>query len=172
MADPRYVLIGRITGTHGLGGVLKLRSFTDSLEFFAPGRCLRAARTGGEMRAFEVDWARAQGQSTLLALKGIDDRRLAEELVGWDLFVEKQALPQLDPGTYYWEELIGMDVYAVGGSRLGRLASIFRTGSNDVYVVAEAGRELLVPALRKVVAGIDVKTRRMEVDLPEGLEWS
>jgi 16S rRNA processing protein RimM len=172
VADPRYVLIGRITGTHGLGGVLKLRPFTESLEFFAPGRSLRAARSGGELRAFEVDWARAQGPSALLALKGLDERRRAEELVGWDLLVEKQTLPQLEPGTYYWDDLIGMEVYAVGGARLGRLASIFRTGSNDVYVVADAGRELLVPALRTVVTAIDVAARRMEVDLPEGLEWS
>lgn len=172
MPDPRYVRIGRITGTHGLGGVLKLRSFTESLELFAPGRSLRASRAEGALRVFEVEWARAQGQSTLLALKGVDDRRLAEGLVGWDLFVEKQALPQLESGTYYWDELIGMDVYAAGGPRLGRLASIFRTGSNDVYVVAEAGRELLVPALRSVVTAVDLQARRMEVDLPEGLEWS
>ncbi|MFO7708657.1 MAG: ribosome maturation factor RimM [Desulfobacterales bacterium] len=172
MADPRYVLIGRITGTHGLGGRLKLRLFSESLELFAPGRSLKASRAGGAMREFEVEWVRAQGPSTLLALKGVHDRRLAEELAGWDLFVEKQALPQLEPGTYYWDELIGMDVYAVGGPRLGRLASIFRTGSNDVYVVAEAGRELLVPALSSVVTAVDLAARRMEVDLPEGLEWS
>ncbi len=172
MPEPRYVLIGRITGTHGLGGVLKLRSFSESVEFFAPGRPLQASRAGGAMRAVEVDWARAQGRSILLALKGVDDRRLAEELVGWDLFVEKQALPQLEPGTYYWDELIGMEVYAAGGGRLGRLASIFRTGSNDVYVVAEDGRELLVPALRSVVTAVDLNARRIEVDLPDGLEWS
>ncbi len=172
MPDPHDVLIGRITGTHGLGGVLKLRSFSESPEFFAPGRRLRALRAGGAERVVEVEWARAQGQSTLVALKGIDDRRLAEELVGWELFVEKRTLPQLEPGAYYWHELLGMDVYAAGGQRLGRLASIFRTGSNDVYVVAEAGRELLVPALRSVVTAIDLPARRMEVDLPEGLEWS
>ena len=172
MADPQYVLIGRITGAHGLSGVLKLRSFAESLAFFAPGRMLWAARAGSQMRALEVEWARAQGPSALLALRGVNDRRRAEELAGWDLFVEKEALPQLESGTYYWDELIGMEVYAADGSRLGRLASIFRTGSNDVYVVAEAGRELLVPALRTVVTAIDVHARRMEVDLPEGLEWS
>jgi 16S rRNA processing protein RimM len=172
VADPRYVLIGRITGAHGLNGVLKLRPFAESPEFFAPGRSLVAARPEGSERVLEVEWAKAQGRSTLLALKGVSDRRRADELVGSDLFVERQALPQLEPGTYYWDELIGMEVYAAGGRRLGRLASIFRTGSNDVYVVTEAGRELLVPALRSVVTAVDLPARRMEVDLPEGLEWS
>ncbi len=172
MADPRYVLIGRITGTHGLEGVLKLRSFSESPDLFAPGRSLRAEPSEGAGRVFEVDWVRPQGRSTLLALKGVTDRRRAEELVGWDLFVEKEARPPLEPGTYYWDELIGMDVFAAGGPRLGRLASIFRTGSNDVYVVAEAGRELLVPALRSVVTAVDLEARRMEVELPEGLDWS
>lgn len=172
MSDPRYVLIGRISTAHGLDGRVKMRSYAESPDLFAPGRCLRATGGDGAERMLEVTQAGAQGASILLSFAGVTDRRLAEAIVGWDVFVEKQALPAPEPGSYYWEELIGIEVVAVGGERLGRLESIFRTGSNDVYVVAEAGRELLVPALRSVVTAVDLTARRMVVDLPEGLEWS
>ena len=55
--------------------------------------------------------------------------------------------------------------------RLGRLESIFRTGSNDVYVVTDGGRELLVPVIASVVTAVDLTARRIDVNLPEGLEW-
>ncbi|MBI5581029.1 MAG: 16S rRNA processing protein RimM [Deltaproteobacteria bacterium] len=169
--DSRYVLIGQIVGVHGMGGNLKLRSYAESEDIFAPGRLLLAARGDGTEKIYEVNWVQAHGRTMLLSLKGVADRRQAEDLVGWDLFIEKAMLPELDPGTYYWDDLIGMDVYDGNGVRLGRLESIFRTGSNDVYVVADAGRELLVPAIASVVTAVDLTARRIDVNLPEGLEW-
>jgi 16S rRNA processing protein RimM len=169
--DSRHVLIGQVAGVHGMGGNLKLRSYAESPDIFAPGCLLLAARSDGTQKVYEVNWVKAQGRTTLLSLKGVTDRRQAEDLIGWDLFIDKAMLPELDPGTYYWADLIGMDVYGGDGVRLGRLESIFRTGSNDVYVVTNAGRELLVPAIASVVTAVDLPARRIDVKLPEGLEW-
>ena len=169
--DSRYVLIGRIAGVHGMGGNLKLRSYAESPELFAPGCLLLAARGDGTEKVYEINWAQAHGRATLLSLKGVADRGQAEDLVGWDLFIEKVKLPELDPGTYYWADLIGMDVFGGDGVRLGRLESIFRTGSNDVYVVTDGDRELLVPVIASVVTAVDLTARRIYVNLPEGLEW-
>ena len=43
------------------------------------------------------------------------------------------------------------------------------TGSNDVYVVQDGKKEVLIPALESVVVQIDIQQKRMQVDLPEGL---
>ena len=169
--DSRYVLIGRIAGVHGMGGNLKLRSYAESPDIFAPGCLLVAARGDGTEKVYEVNWVKAQGRTPLLSLKGVSDRRQAEDLVGWDLFIEKALLPEPEPGTYYWDDLIGMDVFGGDGVRLGRLESIFRTGSNDVYVVTDGDRELLVPVIASVVTAVDLTARRIDVNLPEGLEW-
>jgi len=63
-----------------------------------------------------------------------------------------------------------MEVVSIDGTHLGRIESIFRTGSNDVYVVKQKDRELLLPALKSVIASVDLRARRMEVKIPEGLE--
>ena len=62
-----------------------------------------------------------------------------------------------------------MEVFTQDGVFLGRLESILPTGSNDVYVVRQADRETLVPALASVVRRVDTDRRRMEVALPDGL---
>ena len=69
--DSRYVLIGRIAGVHGMGGNLKLRSYAESLDIFAPGCLLLAARGDGTERVYEVNWVKAQGRVPLLSLKGV-----------------------------------------------------------------------------------------------------
>jgi len=168
--DQRHILIARIVGAHGLAGGLKLASYAESLDVFASGRPVIVRDAGGEETVYEIDRAKAQGRSVLLSLKGVTHRTPAEALAGCDLFIDKTALPKLEEGTYYWSDLIGVEVYSVEGDFLGRLESIFQTGSNDVYVVKHAGRELLLPALTSVVKSVDLKARRMEVDVPEGLD--
>lgn len=162
--------MGRIVGVHGIAGNLKLLSYAESLAVFDAGRTVVARSNAGDETTYEIEWAKAQGRSTLLSLKGITHRVQAEALIGCDLFLDKSTLPKLEEGAYYWADLIGMAVYSVDGTLLGRLASIFRTGSNDVYVITQENRELLLPALRSVVKSIDLETHRMEVEVPEGLE--
>lgn len=170
MPDQRYILMGRIVGAHGTAGSLKMVSYAESVDVFAPGRELLARGPSGDETVYEVDWAKAQGRTTLLSLKGVIRRSQAEALTGCELFLEKAALPALEEGTYYWDDLIGMEVVSIDGTHLGRIESIFRTGSNDVYVVKQKDRELLLPALKSVIASVDLRARRMEVKIPEGLE--
>ena len=40
-----------------------------------------------------------------------------------------------------------------------------------MYVVTDGGRELLVPVIASVVTAVDLTARRIDVNLPEGLEW-
>jgi 16S rRNA processing protein RimM len=165
-------MIGRLVGAHGIGGGLKLKSYAESLDIFAPGRRLLAVDARGGEREVVVAGVRPQGRGAWIALKGVADRGQAAALVGSDLFIDRAELPALEAGAFYWADLIGIEVHAAAGGYLGRIASIFRTGSNDVYVVAEAGRELLIPALAAVIARVDLAAGRMEVNLPEGLEWT
>jgi 16S rRNA processing protein RimM len=77
-------------------------------------------------------------------------------------------LEDLTEGEYYWRDIIGLDVYTQDGKRLGRIESVFPTGSNDVYV-CKGEREILIPAIADVIQGIDLDKNIMTVKLLEGL---
>jgi 16S rRNA processing protein RimM len=168
--DERFILIGRLVGAHGVRGGLKLLSYAESLDVFTPGRRILARDDKGAEGLYEVGEVKPHGRRAVLFLAGITRRSQADALAGCELFIEKATLPVLAEGTYYWADLIGLEVVSVDGRRLGRLEAIFTTGSNDVYVVKHAGQEILVPALKSVVKAVDLTARRMEVELPEGLE--
>jgi 16S rRNA processing protein RimM len=161
--------MGEIVGLHGLRGTLKIRSYADSPALFAAGVALQVESPDGQVQERSVAWAQPHGKGLLLAIAGINDRDSAAALIGSRLWVDKATLPDLEEGTYYWFELIGLSVYTTQGRYLGTLDMIVPTGSNDVYVVRNGEAEILVPALASVVQIIDTDQRRMEVSLPEGL---
>ena len=163
------MLIGQIIGVHGIKGNFKLRSYAESLSVFQPDSVVVVVTSDGRQKPYEINWVKPHAKAALISFKGVDTRDQAEALIGCELFIEKSRLPEPEEGSYYWFDLIGLDVFDVDQKYLGRLESIFETGSNDVYVVKEGDEEILIPALESVVQKIDLKNRRMQVDLPEGL---
>ena len=86
---------------------------------------------------------------------------------------ERVALPELEEGSYYWCDIIGLAVFTTDEQYIGRVESIISTGSNDVFMVKDLDKgddnETLIPALESVVLEIDFEHKTMRVALPEGL---
>ena len=163
------MLIGKIVGAHGIKGYCKIRSYAESLTVFQPGSKIRLVNSSGQENIYEIKWIKPHTKVDLISLKGVETRHQAETLIGSELFIEKEKLPELDNGSYYWHDLIGMDVFTTDAAYLGRLERVIQTGSNDVYVVTNDTDEILIPALASVVVDIDLEHKRMQVDLPEGI---
>ena len=105
----------------------------------------------------------------MLKLRGIDTREQAEALRGASLEITEDDLPALAPETFYVHQIIGLEVVSTVGERLGVVADMFKTAGNDVYVVREDTREILVPAIGQVVKEIDLAGGRIVVEVIPGL---
>lgn len=166
------VSVGKITGTHGIKGEVKILPLTDFPERFRPGTRLILIPEGEEGRAFPVTVIRSRfGKGGLiLKLAEINDHDQATAVRGATLKVEPWAVEPLPEGHYYIYQLVGCRVYDLDGEYLGILTDVLATGANDVYVVRDndAG-EVLIPALKEVVRQIDLNTREIRVALPPGL---
>ena len=160
--------LGQVTGVHGLKGFLKIRSFAGSVATFRQGLDLVVRRTGKTDQLYEVVKASPHKKGALLLLSGVD-RDVAETLVGAELLVDRDVLPEPEEDAYYWVDLIGLRVIDQALGFLGRIDSVIETGSNDVFVVKGGEREVLVPGLASVVVRVDLENGEMIIDLPEGL---
>jgi 16S rRNA processing protein RimM len=166
-----FISIGRITGSHGIQGAVRVCSYAESLSFFKTGLSLYLKRPDDSVsELYRVKWAAPHSRSVLLLFEGINSRVSADNLKGSELFIKKTDLPRLDEGVYYWNDIIGLLVFASDDTYIGRVESIIETGANDIYVVKnEKGKEVLIPAIESVVTDIDIDQKRMKVNLPEGL---
>lgn len=164
-----FLLIGKIVSVHGLKGTVKVYSYAESLSVFKPGGLILVRDSESRDKTYVIQWVKPHTKTILLSLKGVDDQDMAKMLVGSGLFIEKAKLPEPENGSYYWSDIIGLSVYSMDGKYMGRVESIIRTGSNDVYVVKNGDKETLVPGIKSVVLEINPKQKMMRVDLPEGL---
>lgn len=165
------VCVGKVVGVHGLRGNLKVYPLVESLEVFEKGTRVILRTAGGDEESRVILRVTPYKNIALMMLEGIG-RNEAERRVHSELWIEKDRLPEPEEDVYYWDDIIGLEVYDEDDHFAGRVASIIETGSNDVYVVRHNDREWLIPALDSVVVAIDMDHRRMKVSLPEGLESS
>lgn len=123
----------------------------------------------GTSREVPLKRAAIHGDSILLTLEGFDNINQVLDLIGAELFVPRQQLPETEDDEYYWCDLIGLSVVTVEGRHLGILHDILETGANDIYLVKGDEGEYLIPALKSVVSHVDIKGRVMTITPLEGL---
>ena len=145
-------------GAKGLGGSLRIELLTDWPERLAVGAELYVENEEAPRRIVETELG---GRLPVLRLDGIDGRAAAQALIGRYLEAPSRSLPQ---GSYYWHQLVGLNVTDPAGTPLGSVEEVFRAGENEVYRIVGPDGELLVPALRDVVRRIDLETGEMVVD--------
>ncbi len=162
-----FIPIGKIVGVHGLTGTVKTCFYGDSEPLFSTGDSIFIRDRNGSERIYRIEWANPQKKNILMCFSGVPDRNAAEALIGSEIIIEKAGLPDLEEGSYYWVDIIGLSVFTPDKNYLGGVDYVIPTGSNDVYVVKNGNEEILIPALASVVKEIDLKKKMMVVDLPE-----
>ena len=161
--DP--VIVARVLGPHGRDGGLNVQLLSDLPGRFDLGRPLLVGHS-----TYTISGFRKTGpHNALLWLDGIRTRFQATPFTGEYLGASPDCDTVLQEGEYYHYQLIGMRVRTVEGEELGEIQEILETGSNDVYIIRDASRELLIPATAQVVLEVDVAGKAMTVRLPDGL---
>ena len=164
-----YLEVGQIVNTNGLKGLLKVNPFTDDITRFERLKTIFIEHKK-ELLEFEIESVRYQKKQVLLKLKGIDTIEEAEKYREDYLKINRNKEEKLPEDTYYIVDLIGLDIYTEDGELLGKLDDVFSTGSNDVYVVKNSeGKQILLPAISDVIKNIDLKQKKIVVNLIEGL---
>jgi len=161
--------IGRIVKPHGVKGKMKVEYFGDDLRRFFSYREIFIQNEASGLESYEILEVVPQPPRLILRLKGIEKIEETEPLIGKEIFIEKEALPELEEGEYYWADLLGMEVETQEGKRIGKVKEIFPTGAHDVYVVEGRRGEIFLPAIEGVIQSINLKKRVMKVVRMEGL---
>ncbi len=173
MSDPRRVVIGRITGEHGLRGAVQIRFSGDG-----PENLLRASKV---MIGSRVDDPQAismkvesatpgRSNEVRMTLAGVEGREAARRLRGRLVMVETAQLEPLADGEYYEFQLIGCRVEGENGEKVGTVREVWSTGpSNVLMVVNEEGDQHLIPTGGDFLRDVDLEQQRIVIEIVSGL---
>ena len=164
-----FLPIGKVVKPHGVKGRIKVEYFGEDLGHFSFYREIFIKDQVARLQAFEILEVAFQPPHLILRLKGIGKREEVEPLVGKEILIKRNSLPDLEEGEYYWFDILGMTVETINGKTIGRVKEIFSTRANDVYVVEGRRKEIFLPAREEVIQSIDIQKGRMKVIRMEGL---
>lgn len=164
------VTLGRISGAYGVRGWVRIASQTRPADRILKYRRWWIETPGGGYEA-DVVAGHAHGAGVVAQLadeagEPIVDRDAAARLVGADVAVDRQALPKLPKGEYYWVDLVGLQVENQQQVLLGEVRDMTSNGAQDVLVVeGEGGVTRLIPFVRpQIVSEVDLEARRIVCD--------
>lgn len=143
-----YLEIGKIVGTHGINGELRVEPWCDSPQFLCQFKTLYK---GSDKQQISVK-SRPHKNIVLMKIAGIDTVQQGDAMRGTVLYMNRNDanLPQ---GVFFIEDIIGLQVTDQNTGKIyGNVTDVLKTGANDVYQVTDSdGNDYLVPKIDDVV---------------------
>lgn len=169
MDNEELIIIGRIVGTHGYKGTVKVESQTDFPQRFNDLKTIKLLHAKKTVEMVVEACGQHKGL-ILMKLQGIESKEEAQLYRNALLCINEEEIYPLPEGYYYHFQLVGLAVYDMEKGYLGTLKEVLETGANDVYVVdSEAFGEILIPALKQVILEVDLTAKKMQIKLLDGL---
>jgi 16S rRNA processing protein RimM len=162
-ASNHRVIIGKICGIYGVAGWLKVISYTRPRENIFNYHKLMVGQQGNWIEV-TLQEGRQQGKGLIVKFEHLSDRDIARQYMDKDIAVNRDELPELPKGEYYWFDLVGLTVMNLEGQELGKVSEIQETGANDVLVVEGTQRQLIPLVFDIYIKKVDLGNSSIIVD--------
>jgi 16S rRNA processing protein RimM len=157
----QFLEAGKIVGTHGVRGEMRVEPWCDSAEFLKKIKRLYfdEGRKDAGLKA-----SRVHKSQLLIKLESVNSATEADLYRGRILYLDRKDV-RLPKNRYFIEDLIGLSVEDNDTGRVyGELREVFPTGANNVYrIVNEKGEEFLFPAVDAMIAKTDIEAGKLLV---------
>ena len=157
--------VGRVLRPHGVRGELVIQAYSELIRSLEP-----SSEVFLEDRPIALISIRPHREKYLIRLEGCSNRTEAEHFRDQEIQIAFADAEDLPDGTYFYWQIIGLQVFAESGEGLGQISEIIETGANDVYLVKQqSGGEILIPAIEDVILEVDLENGRMKVHILPGM---
>ena len=166
MPNLSKICVAMIAGTHGVRGLVKLRSFTED-----PGAIVDymplTDETGG--RVFEIELKSTNNDHFIAAIDGVDSKEAADALRGTKLYASRDILPKATKREYYNADLMGLAVVDAEGKNYGTILGVYNFGGGPMLEIGTSSRNsFMLPFNDSYVPDVDVVGSKVTVVVPEG----
>jgi len=125
-----------------------------------------------ETRKLEIETVRGipgKERVVLIKFKGVENIAEAYKLVGYQIKVEERNLQPLEKDSFYFFQLKDCCVIDKQNRFLGKVEDLLSAGENELLVVRKGKEEFLIPFVKSICVHVDIKKKKIIVDLPDGL---
>ncbi len=163
----KYLETGKIVGTHGVKGMVRVQPWCDSPDFLKQFKHIYTDSDGANK--WTLTSVNPHGNIVLMAIEGIDSIEKAETLRNKIIYIDRKDV-KLPEGRYFIDDLVGSTVYdADSNAVLGKLTDVSQTGANDVWHITKDDNEYLVPAIDEVIVSVNMEEETLIIKPLKGI---
>ncbi len=157
---------GKIVGTHGVRGEMRVECWCDSPQFLAKFKTLYFDNGA---QAVKVQ-SRAHKNMVLMKMPEVDTIEKADTYRGKVLYIKRSDI-KLEKGVHFVQDMIGLEVVDSSTKKVyGKVKDVLRTGSNDVYEMEDDNKKLFyIPAIPDIIDEIDIENNTLSITPMKGL---
>ena len=154
MGEPRRILIGKITGAHGVKGEVKVLSKAADAGLLFRKSGVYTSETGNDIVKL-VSRVEQKPGLFISKVNDVTDRNVAERLGGTPLYIDRDDLPETD--DVYLSDLEGLPVVTPEGKALGTVTAVQNFGAGDLIdVLGPDGKSFYLPLAEPFLVEIDM----------------
>ncbi len=167
-----YIRVGKTRKTHGIKGGVKLEVEDRFLE---------------DVLKVDVAFLKIQGKHLPFFIEGFDytnkliiyfeeieTPEAAVPLTSKDFFIRKKDINEqstiaFQDSNLQYGKLLGFEIYDQSLGRIGEIEKIMEFPQQEMAQLTYDAREVLIPLNDQLILEIDEKTKKVKMQLPEGL---
>lgn len=149
--------------THGIKGCVRILPWADDAAFLT-----QFHRFYIDGKAVNVRSCMVRKNMCVAALEGVDDLDAAIALKDKIIYIDRKDA-SLPAGKTFVQDVLGATVLDQNGCELGKLAEVIQTPANNVLVVKQGAKEILIPDLPEFVMAQDPDAGIIQVQVIDGM---
>ena len=99
----------------------------------------------------------------------VDSETEADSIMNCEVYLPLDRLPKLSGNKFYFHEVIGFEIEDKRLGVFGKIVSINDSTAQPLFEVLNGEVEMLIPMIDQFLVEIDRKSKKVVMDLPEGL---
>lgn len=167
----KYLLVGDIVSTHGIKGEVKVNIVTDDLSRFNVGNTLYILKDNNYEK-ITISSFRLHKNMALITFNNIKDINDVISYIKLGIYVDKDEAPKLEEGSYYYDDLIGLDVIDINNdnNKIGKVVDVVEVPQGCILrIIKVNGKQALVPYVEEFIKKVDLDNNVIEIASIEGL---
>ena len=158
--------IAKITRATGLKGEVGVRPLVRQFDDYVTVKPLFIGFDPNIARDVKLEKVSGVEKKRRFLFNGMKTRDEAESMIGQLLFV---SVKDSDPINMISPDLLGASVVADNGENIGELVDMISLPANDVYVIKQGKKEVLIPVIPEIVRSVDIQMGLVTITPMDGL---
>jgi 16S rRNA processing protein RimM len=166
------IAVGVIRKAHGVRGEANVEPWTNSVDRFDElSRVTLVSPDEERTRDVTIESARGHRDRALVKFAEIASPEEIQELQGWTIEIPESEARPLEKDEYFLHDLTGLRLVDRNGVDRGEVIEAYEGGGGILLSIRRRdGKMYEVPFAKAICAEIDLRGKKIVVDLPEGID--